>query len=146
MRWVSLVLCALAACGHPAPAPEHPGGTPAPPPDATKPLDEDLPRLAARAVEMYQAQLRALTEAGKDCAAAAAKIDAVADNYADVTAANTKIAHAGHEKIKQLKAALAPHDAELDAAAQQIAAAITASNCASDPTFGKALDRFGAPS
>lgn len=107
-----------------------------------RPLDEDLPKLAERAVKMSKDLLKALTETGTDCAAAAARINAVADANADVTAANTKVLHAGSDRVKQLRAALEPYGAELDQTAKDISQAITASNCAKDAAFSRAFDRF----
>ena len=137
----------LAACGHPAPttAPTtHVARTADASTDvaALRPLDEDLPRLAERGVQMAKALLKVLNETGTDCAAAAAKINALADANADVTAANAKILHAGGERVKQLRAALEPYGAELDETAQNISKAITASNCAKDAAFSRAFDHF----
>ena len=149
MKWGLAML--LLGCGHAAPAP----GPVAPPPHATRPadaapadappvaLDQDLPRLAARAVQMFQAWQRALADAGADCAAAAAKVNAVADQYADVIAANAKVLAAGHDRVLALKAALAPHDSEMDAAAAGIVHAPAMAKCGDDPAFAKAIDRIG---
>jgi hypothetical protein len=144
--WVLFVL----SCGHPAGPPSHilagpshgaqDAGVPAG--DATA-LEDDLPRLAARAVLMFQAWQHALADAGEDCAKATANVDAVAAQYADVIAANKRVLKAGHERIKALKEALAPHDAEMDAAAEGIAHAKAMAACAGDPAFAKATDRIG---
>src|SRR5438874_10503392 len=117
--WAALV---VAACGHPAPVAAPPPQV-ARTPDAAidapaKPLDEDLERLAGRAVKMSKDLLGALEATGTDCAAAAAKVNAIADANVDVTAANAKIVRAGHDRIKQLREALAPYDADLDATAK----------------------------
>ena len=136
----------VVACGHSARVspPQQPvAHTPDAAVDAPgKPLDEDLARLAQRAVKMQQDLLAALESTGTNCAAAAAKINAIADANTDVTAANAKIAHAGHDRIKQLRDALAPYEADLDKSAHGIADAITASNCAGDAAFSRAFDRF----
>lgn len=144
----------LLGCGHAAPAPRpapQPVVRPAPVPDAAPPpadaspvaLEDDLPRLAGRAVEMFQAWQRALEGAGEDCAKATAAVNQVADQYADVIAANARVLAAGHDKIVALKQALAPHDAEMTAAAEGIVHAPAMAKCASDPAFAKAIDRVG---
>src|SRR5439155_19525452 len=136
----------VVACGHPAPTapPQQPIARTA---DAAidvtgPPLDQDLPRLAERSVHMMKDLLTAMQAAGTDCGVATQKVTAVADAYLDVTAASSKIAHAGHDRVKQLHEALAPYDAELDATAKLIAQAITASNCAGDAGFSHAFDRL----
>lgn len=147
---------ALLACGHPAPppvapAPVHtPDAAPAPhdaapAPDAP-PLADDPPRLATRAVQLYADWRRALDAAGTSCATAAASLNALADRYADVIAANTQVVHEGGAKLDALRAALAAHQAELDAAAAAIMHSPTMAACHADPAFAKALDRLGGSS
>src|SRR5262249_34879913 len=120
-RWSCVALLVI-GCGHASPPPAPPHA----PPDAgvavagPTALDDDLPRLADRAVVMMNEFAQAVTEAGEDCAVATAKINAVADKYADVIAANQKIYRAGHERVKQLREALAAHDEEMTAAAQKV--------------------------
>jgi hypothetical protein len=146
-RWALLAL--LVGCGHAAPAPAPPpppvGVTHQAPPDAAidAPLDEDLAALAVRAVKLYQDWQRAMEESAGDCAAAATRINAIADANADVIAANAKIQREGHDKIVQLRAALEPHTAELDAAAKAIVQSPTMSAWAHDPAFAHAIDRIG---
>ena len=147
-RWATLALVVL-GCGHaaPAPPPAVVGTTHATPAVDARPadasLDEDLPRLADRAVELYAQWRRAMEDAQGDCAAATAKVNAVADANADVIAANATILAAGHDRIAALRAALEPHQAELDAAAQAIVQSKTMSACAHDAAFAKAIDRIG---
>jgi hypothetical protein len=148
-RWAWAALLAL-GCGHAAPPATPPPGTQhaarapdaavdAPPPK----LEDDLPRLAGRAVALFQAWQRALTDAGEDCAAATSKLNALALEYADVIEANVRIAHAGHDRIKQLRQALAQYDEQMDAAAEGIAHSKTMAKCATDPQFAHAIDRIG---
>jgi len=143
-RWGALAL--IVGCGHAAP-PAAPvvTATHQSPPDAAidAPLDEDLDALAVRAVKMYQDWQHALDEANGDCAAAATKVNALADANADVIAANARIQRAGHDKIVQLRAALEPHAAELDASAKAIVQSPTMAACAHDPAFARAVDRIG---
>jgi DNA-binding transcriptional regulator YbjK len=141
------VLVLVVGCGHAAPAPAPVVVTPVHqvPPDAAidAPLDEDLDALAVRAVKLYQDWQHALDEANGDCAAATAKINALADASADVIAANARIQRAGHDKIVQLRAALEPHAAELDASAKAIVQSPTMAACAHDAAFARAIDRIG---
>ncbi len=149
-RWGALAL--VVGCGHAAPAPAPPpppvGVTHQVPPDAAvdAPLDQDVDALAVRAVKLYQDWQHAMEEASGDCAAATAKVNALADANADVIAANARIQRAGHDKIVQLRAALEPHAAELDAAAKAIVQSPTMSACAHDPAFAHAIDRIGGDS
>jgi len=144
-----LVLAALVGfgCGHAAPTtdPGHgaTGSAHQPTPDAApRSLDDDLGKLAERSLAMYQAIAKLLAEPSTDCAGVAAKLDAITQTNADVIAANAKVLHAGHEKIQQLKAALEPHQADLDAAAQTIGASQAMKTCSSNAAFGKAADRL----
>lgn len=149
-RWASAVLFAM-SCGHAAPPGPAPGTThvtkaapdagvvDAPPPK----LEDDLPRLATRAVQLFQGWNKALADAGEDCAAATSKLDELAVEYADVIDANAKIMHAGHDKIKALRDELAKHEDDMDAAAQGIVHSKAMAACAHDPAFAKAVDRIG---
>ena len=132
-------------CGHPAATPTTTPVTPAPA-DAAAPaeakLDDDLPKLAERAVKMYQDWERAFAEAGTDCAVATTKMNALADANADLIAANQRLAQAGHEKIKAARAELAKHADQIDASAKAVMSGPTMSKCSSDPGFSKALDRL----
>ncbi len=150
-RWASAALFAV-GCGHAAPQGPAPGTTHvarAAPADAATVdsgpprLEDDLPRLAERAVQLFQAWQRALTAAGEDCAEATSKLNALALEYADVIEANAHVAHAGHETMKALREELAKHEDEMDAAAQAIVHSPTMAKCAGDPAFAKAVDRIG---
>ena len=147
MRCVWIALFAI-GCGHPSAAPTSPPGpqVQTAPPDAAAPkpvaLEDDLPRLAERAVKLYQDWQTAFGEAGTDCAAATARMNALADANADLIAANQRLTHAGHEKIKAARAELDKHATEVDAAAKAIMQGPTMSACNADPAFSRALDRL----
>ena len=67
-RLVLAIGLSTAACGHPAP--QEPHGKPvAPPPAAVEApgLEQDLPKLAGRAVELYQAIAASFAKVGADC-------------------------------------------------------------------------------
>ncbi|HUS27195.1 MAG TPA: hypothetical protein VMZ53_01765 [Kofleriaceae bacterium] len=112
------------------------------PPAQQGPLEDDLPRLAERAVKMYQDWQKAFAEAGTDCAAATTKMNALADANADLIAANQRLTKSGHEKIKAARAELEKHDAEIDPAAQAIMQGPTMAACHDDRAFNTALDRL----
>lgn len=109
-------------------------------PDASPPgpLDRDLPRLAARSVALYAAVSTAFRTAGSDCAAATKQLGTLHGEYAEVIAANAKVLHDG--RSKELKAALAKHDDQLEASAKEIVGSQTIKACASDRAFTKAFD------
>ena len=149
-RRLMIAVCAIAAigCGHaPPPAsppiPRHTRRTRASVADAAPvALDDDLPRLAQRAVAMYQEiAARALGDAG-DCAAATAKLEAIETSYADVIAANRRVLHGGRDKIRQLHVALEPHQTDFDAAAHAIVQSPTMTTCSHDPAFAHAIDEL----
>jgi len=146
MRWLAIAV--LAACGHAAPPPGPTPGTTHVVADAgvadTGPvgLESHLDELAKRSTQLYKDLARALDEANGDCAAATSKIDALVTTYADVTAANARVLHAGHDRVKQLKAALAPYEDELDAAAKKIVESPTMRACSQDAGFAKVMDRL----
>ncbi len=149
MRWACAAWLAV-GCGHAAPAPASPPvAQHAVAPDAatadTAParLDDDLPRLAERALALFQAWRAALDAAGDDCAGATAKLNQLAIDYADVIEANARIAHAGHDKIKALRVELEKHEDDFDATAKAIAGSKTMAKCSSDRAFASALDRIG---
>jgi hypothetical protein len=143
-RW--LLFAALAGCGHAAPpaSSREVARVPsdAPPPDAVA-LDDDLPRLAARSTQLYQ-DLATTLAAGSDCASAADKIGALETSYADVIAANARVAHGA--KAEAYRQALEAHQTELAAAATAITAAPIAQQCAHDDGFTAAMDRLGGAS
>jgi hypothetical protein len=152
-RWGCIAIIAI-GCGHaapPAPTPERkPAVAIAIAIDAgvidaiPKPLDEDLPRLAERALALWQAWAGALAEADGDCAAATTKLNTIADSNADVFAANAKISRAGRETVKALRAALEVYDEQMEAAAKAIAKSPTMTKCQTDPAFARASERVGA--
>jgi len=152
-RWARAAVVAV-GCGHAAPtATPVPGNThvahqpmtageasvDAPPPK----LEDDLPKLASRAVLMFEAWQRALAESHEDCAVATGKLNQLALDFADVIEANAHVVKAGHERVKQLREALAKYDDEMDAAAEAIAHSKTMSKCAGDAQFAHAVDRVG---
>jgi len=149
-RWCAIVLViALGACPKPAPVPVPPT-----PPDAAMqpadaapppvPLDEDLPRLALRGVQLYEEIAAVFAASGKDCAAATTKLHALQPTYADVAAANAKVLHEG--AAKELRAALEPYAPRLDAAAKAIASSTTMAECSDDREFTNTFDALvGAP-
>jgi hypothetical protein len=147
-----VVIAALIACsGHPPTEPVGPGSgsaiaviadaaIDAPPP----PLDRDPARLASRAVAMMQAVAAALSDSGEDCAAAATKLDAIRGEFADLLAANAKMLADGRKA--DLKAAIAPRQAELDAAATTVFATKAIAACVHDATFTRAFSlAMGGP-
>lgn len=146
-RWAWLAMFAI-GCGHPAApatttvAPQPVAATPDAAPAAPLPLDEDLPRLADRAVKLYQDWQRAFTEAGTNCADAATRMSALADANADLIAANQRLIKAGHEKIKAARTELEKRSADIDPAAQAIMTGPTMSACKSDAAFNTALERL----
>ena len=154
MRYLLLIV--LMACG----TKSSPPAKPAPPPDAaidavpmaavdaapapTGPLDRDLPRLAQRAVALYEAVVVAFRAAGTDCAAATTKLGTLRTEFGEVIVANAKVLHEG--RARELKVALAKHGDKLDAAAKEIVGSQTMSKCTSDRAFTKAFDELvGAP-
>src|SRR5687768_4713246 len=146
MKYALLVL--VLACGHPQPpAPATNGSAvPADAPlaiDAAVALDQDLPRLAERAVKVFADIASAFATAGEDCAAATTMLRALAGTHADVVAANHKVMRDG--RGMQLKIALRAHDEALDAAAKAIVTGKTMAACAQDEAFAKAYDELVAP-
>jgi hypothetical protein len=154
MRGMSRACAAVIAlwigadCG-PAAKPT-PGGPPAPAPaaDAGAPeavsLDRDYPRLAERAVALYEAVAEAFRAAGEDCARATTRLGELAAAYRDVVAANAKVLHEG--RARELKQALGERGDRFDAAAKSIVESPTMARCSEDPAFTRAFDDLvGAP-
>ena len=141
-RWVLLAM--IAACGHAAPPAPQPaiGTTHAAPVDAPRALEDDLPRLADRAVTFYAQWQQAMADAGQDCAVATAKVNTVADANADFIAANAKIEKQGHDRIVALRQALEPHATELDASAKAIVQSPAMAACHTNTEFAHAIDRL----
>lgn len=164
---VALMATMVAACNGHAPDPAPPGHGPvhvapargdgeddgaaqdgaivAPPPLAVvRPLDQDLPRLAERAVAMLHAVAAGLDAAGDDCPAAVARLGEVQVAYADVVAANARVARA--DRHAELLAAMAPQQTALDAAAAAVFRSRAVGTCMDQPAFAAAFDRaLGAP-
>ena len=147
MARTSLLLAVAIGCGHPSSTPTTTPVAPVAPadaaPSAEPKLDDDLPKLAERAVKMYQDWEKAFADAGTDCAAATTKMNALADANADLIAANQRLAKSGHDKIKAARAELDKHSSEIDLSAKAIMQGPTMKACSSDAAFGKALDRLG---
>lgn len=146
-RWAWLAAVAI-ACGHAAPAgPGHGSAAARAAPDAgidaPLALEDDLPRLAERAVKLYADWKAALDEAGTDCAAAAAKLNALADANADVIEANQQLYRGPRARVEAFRTELAKHQAELDASAKAIVEAPAMTSCSSDAAFARAVDRLG---
>jgi hypothetical protein len=149
VTWIAAVAVAVAACTSRAPSqpPAQPARAPvAAPADAAvdaAPLDRDLPRLVARSLAMYREVVRSFVDSGEDCAAASARLHELAGRYRDVVAGNAQVLHDG--RAAELRAALAAHEQEFDAAAQAVMQSPTMARCARDPAFGKAFDELAAP-
>ena len=140
-----LAIAAALGCGHAAPTPgPGPGSTHGDggAGDAPRALDDDLPALAARSLKQYQELAGMLGGPAIPCSDATTKVNAVATKYADVIAANDRVAHAGHDKIKRLKAALEPLDADFTTAVTTIKDSATLRACSDDAGFAKAFDRL----
>lgn len=150
MLRVILVAAAVACSGQTAPP--APPARPAPPaiavdagpPADAAPLDQDLPRLAARGLAMFGDIAAAFAQSGEDCAAAAARLTEIARTYRDVIDANARLVREG--RGKELQAALAPHRDAFDAAARAIMTSPTMAACAQDPAFAEAFDALVEPS
>jgi hypothetical protein len=141
-----LIACAIACSGRSDRPPPAQPVAPVVVVDAAvdaPPLDQDLPRLAERSLAMFKDLVAAFSASGQDCAAAIAKMHELGDRYRDVTLANAKVLHDG--RAKQLQAALAPHSAELDAAAAAVVHSAVVSSCAEDRAFSKAFDELVSP-
>ncbi len=157
---LALSATVTAACSGHAPDPAPPGhgpvhlapargdgdadGSTGSAPAVVRPLDQDLPRLAERAVAMLHAIAAGLDAAGVDCGVAATKLDEVQVAYADVFAANAKVARA--DRHAELVAAMAPQQPALDAAAAAVFRTRAIGTCMDQPAFAAAFDRaLGAP-
>jgi hypothetical protein len=80
---------------------------------------------------------------GEDCAAATAKLEGLVKEFDDVIVANAKVLH--DHRAKEMRAALEPHQKELDAAAHAIMESKTLATCSPDKRFENAFDRLMAP-
>ncbi|HEX4419384.1 MAG TPA: hypothetical protein VH165_15840 [Kofleriaceae bacterium] len=137
-----------AAPGSAAPGSAAPGsaapGSAAPGSAADGPLDQDLPRLIARSLALYQDVAAALDAAAGDCAAATTRLDQLAAPYRDVVTASAKVVHDG--RAAALRAALEPHAEAFTTAATAVMHAPTMAACATDAAFRHALDAlFASP-
>lgn len=146
-RWSWFAIFAI-GCGHPAaPATQT---TPAPAPVTVAPdaavappaLEDDLPRLADRAVKLYLDWQKAFDTAGTNCADATARMNTLAETNADLIEANHRLMKSGHEKIKAARAELIKRSGEIDAAAQTIMTGPTMTACKGDAPFNAALERL----
>jgi hypothetical protein len=144
VRWLLLLTI---ACGHPTSPPSAGSGTRVADAGVVlidgAPLDQDLNRLAERAVVLYDDVLGAFSAAGEDCAVAAAKLEAIAKQHAEVIAANAKVLHDGRQV--QLKLALRRFDERFQKAAQAIVQSKTIAACSQDPSFVRSLDQLVGP-
>ncbi|MEO8704551.1 MAG: hypothetical protein ABI867_31140 [Kofleriaceae bacterium] len=103
-------------------------------------LDQDLPRLAARGVKLYEEIAAAFEQAGDNCAAATAKLDALTRANADVVAANQRVLQ--EDRAMQLKLALRTHEDQFDKAAKSIMGSKTLPACSENAAFAKAYDQL----
>ncbi len=126
-----------------APPPADAGAAPVVDAAPVGPLDQNLDRLAERAVALYADVVRAFDAAGENCAVAASKLDEVTRAHADVIAANAKVRHEGREM--QLKIALRRFDAQFQASAKAIMQSKTMATCFQDAAFVKALEGLIGP-
>lgn len=142
-----LLVLALAACGATKSSPAPATGTTAqaqPPPPAPVTLDRDYPRLAERATQLYRDVAGVFAVAGDNCPAATQKLAELQRAYADVVAANAKVLRDG--RARELRAALASHEQDLDASAKAIVESPTMESCSQDVAFTDAFDNLvGAP-
>lgn len=136
------------ACGRPANATETPRS---PEPraaiadasvDTTESLADDLPRLARRAKELFVEWAAAFKDPNLDCATATSRVNALADKYADVSAANRAVYRAGRERVRALRAELDKHEAEMAPAAKALIDSPIMSRCAPTAEFARAVDRL----
>lgn len=142
--FAALVACSHSADNGPATGETHAEARPGSAAVASDPaLDRDLGKLAKLSVAMYKDIASAFTVAGTDCKAATAKLGALAQQYRDVPIANAKVLQ--DHRAKEMRAALAPMQADLDAAGQAIAQSKTLAACASDKAFEGAFDKLEAP-
>jgi hypothetical protein len=142
MTWLAAV--AVACSGKPPPAakPVEPAPVVVAADAAVDagPLDQDLPRLAERSLAMYKDVAQALAQSGDDCKAATSRLGQLATEYRDVATANAKVLQDG--RAKQLRAALDPHNADFDRAAQAVMQSPTMSKCSQDRAFAQAFDEL----
>jgi hypothetical protein len=139
------VVAMLVACGQPAtqPRPPQPAQTvDAGVADAAPTLADDLPRLALKAKQLYVDWAAAFADPSIDCPTATARINALADKYADVAEANKAVFRAGHERVKAFRAELEKHEAEMMPLAKSIMESPIMPRCSSDANFARSVDRL----
>jgi hypothetical protein len=141
-RWAWLASFAI-GCGH-ASAPAAPATSPnQSAADAAVGLENDLPRMAARMAQMYRDWKQAFADAGTDCTAATAKMNALVDANRDLSEASRRLLRAGHDKVKAFRTEREKYDAEIDANAKAIFESPTIAACKNDKAFARAFDRLG---
>jgi hypothetical protein len=138
---VALAVAAL-GCGRPARSQPPQTITVAPPADAPRPLAEDLPRLAARAHELFRDWRAAFADPELPCATAAARVNELADRNADLIAANAEVARGGAERMAALRAELVKFDPANEATARAIVESPIMARCAAEPAFTRAIERL----
>jgi len=138
VMWIAAALACSGRTSGPPPAPPVVHAAPADAAVDAAPLDQDLPRLAERSLGLYQDIAKAFAASGEDCSAAGVRLRELTERYRDVTAANAKVLRDG--RAKELRAALDPHNDELDAAASAVMKSPTMSRCAKDREFARAFD------
>jgi hypothetical protein len=143
----ALVLAVTLGCGHSSsgpPAAQRGSSATGDAGSAASGLDQDLPRLAARGVKLYEEIAAAFVAAGENCATATAQLDALTRANADVVAANRRVLQ--EDRAMQLKIALREHAAQFDQAAQSIMGSKTLPACSENEAFAKAFEQLvGAP-
>jgi hypothetical protein len=147
MRGCAVLLASVVlGCGRPARSESPRPGATAAPADAARPLADDLPRLAARAHELFRDWHVAFADPDLPCATAAARMNELADRNADVIAANLEVVRAGPERIAALRAELAKLDAANEAFARAIVESPIMARCVTEPAFSRAVDRLAGES
>jgi len=91
---------------------------------------------------MYSDWAAAVKDPQLDCPAATARINALADKYAEVIAANRAVLKAGRAKVRAFRAELEKYEAEMQPVAKSITESPVMSRCAPNPDFAKAIDRL----
>jgi hypothetical protein len=141
-RWAWLATAI--ACGQPASA-----NQPRPPQQVVvdaavqgPSLADDLPELARRARQLYVDWGAAFADPNLDCAAATARVTALADKNKDVAEANKAVLRAGHERVKAFRAELEKYEAEMMPIAKAIMESPIMARCSSDASFARAIDRL----
>jgi hypothetical protein len=114
------------------PAPAEPA--PAPAPAAGAALDQDLPTLVAKAVEMFESMATALSSGG-DCPAQATRLRGLQDRYRPVIDAARKVETDG--RGAEVEKLLVPHEERLKAAVEKMRPSVE--TCMQDPDFQRAF-------